>query len=226
MRRREFIVLLGGAAAWPLAALAQQQAAPLIGFLSSRSPEESAGHTAAFLEGPIYLLAETHTGIIAVGYYVGDAIVADDLDVHVRIFGQKLRHRRPEDSLCGMLDRRDANRTGRFVPQRTQRGNLAVEMRLDEHDPHLPGTGEAIFPQCHCGLRLELNLICSGRLLSPMVPSIAKPVTAGGLISYGTRLAEGWHQIGVYTGKILKGAKPADLPFIQQSEKIELVYQS
>ena len=51
MRRREFIVLLGGAAAWPLAALAQQQAAPLIGFLSSRSPEESAGHTAAFLEG-------------------------------------------------------------------------------------------------------------------------------------------------------------------------------
>jgi len=59
-----------------------------------------------------------------------------------------------------------------------------------------------------------------------MVPSIAKPVTAGGLISYGTRLAEGWHQIGVYTGKILKGAKPADLPFIQQSEKIELVYQS
>jgi len=51
MRRREFIVLLGGAATWPLAALAQQQAAPLIGFLSSRSPEESAGHTAAFLEG-------------------------------------------------------------------------------------------------------------------------------------------------------------------------------
>jgi putative ABC transport system substrate-binding protein len=48
-------------------------------------------------------------------------------------------------------------------------------------------------------------------------------VMAGGLISYGTRLAEGWHQIGVYTGKILKGANPADLPFAQQSEKIELV---
>jgi hypothetical protein len=30
-------------------------------------------------------------------------------------------------------------------------------MRLDAHDPHLPGTGEAIFPQCHCGLRLELK---------------------------------------------------------------------
>src|SRR6266568_1064952 len=47
--------------------------------------------------------------------------------------------------------------------------------------------------------------------------------TAGGLISYGTRLADGYHQLGVYTGKVLKGAKPADMPITQQSEKIELV---
>jgi putative tryptophan/tyrosine transport system substrate-binding protein len=48
-------------------------------------------------------------------------------------------------------------------------------------------------------------------------------VTSGGLISYGTRLADGYHQIGVYTGMILKGAKPVDLPIAQQSEKIELI---
>src|SRR5439155_14775901 len=51
MRRREFITVIGGAAAWPLAARAQQPAVPVVGFLSSRAPEDSEHLVAAFRRG-------------------------------------------------------------------------------------------------------------------------------------------------------------------------------
>ena len=62
----------------------------------------------------------------------------------------------------------------------------------------------------------------AARYAIPTIYTVREYVEAGGLLSYGPNLSEPWHQLGLYTGRILKGAKPGDLPVVQ-STKIELV---
>jgi putative ABC transport system substrate-binding protein len=64
--------------------------------------------------------------------------------------------------------------------------------------------------------------ILTARDRIPAIYATRDHVAVGGLMSYGPDLAEMFHQVGVYTGNILKGAKPADLPVLQ-STKFELV---
>jgi putative ABC transport system substrate-binding protein len=78
-------------------------------------------------------------------------------------------------------------------------------------------TGDGFF----ASRRVQLaNLAARDRI--PTAYSTREAVAVGGLMSYGTNVADAFHQVGVYTGRILKGAKPADLPVVQ-STKFEFV---
>ena len=299
MRRRDFVALLGGAAAaWPLAARAQQAAMPVVGFLNSQSPDAYADRLRAFRQGlkeAGYIEGEN----VAIEYRWAEnqmerlpALAAELVRRQVAVIATAGRAEfaaraatttipivfmTAEDpvrqGLVASLARPGGNLTGinffggeltakrlellrELVPQATR-----VAVLVNPNGPATEPTLRDIEPAASAiGLQIQvLSASTSGEIIAafdtfvPVRPNalfiapdpfftarrvqlvhlatrhavpaiyVARPFTdIGGLMSYGASLTDTWRQVGLYAGRILKGAKPADLPVVQ-STRFELV---
>jgi putative ABC transport system substrate-binding protein len=300
MKRRALITLVGGAAAWPLAARSQQSATQVIGFLDSRSPDAMADRLRAFRQGlkdtgyverenvaveyrwaenqldrlpeltaelvrrqvaviaalntSSALAAKAATTTIPIVFIVAEdpvrlGLVAslarpDGNLTGVNLFSGELTAKRlellremvPQAARIAVLVNpafapdtettlRDVQSAARAMGLQIQVLNASTSREIDTafatfaHErPDAVFVGIDVFFN---GRRAQLVNLAS-RHAVPATFANRDFAEIGGLMSYGSNIVDSWRQAGVYTGRILKGAKPAELPVLQAT-KFELV---
>jgi putative ABC transport system substrate-binding protein len=299
MRRREFITLIGGAAAaWPLAAQAQQSAMPVVGLLLGGSPGSDAFRVDAVRQGlkqagyiesqnvaieyrwaenqynrlpglaadlvgrqvevmvavgnAAAVTAKASTATIPIVFEIGDDPVKYGLVTSlarpggnvtgVTFLGGELTEKQlevlhetvPKAAVIGYLENptnpnADTVRKNVQAAADTLGRKLVVAKAVVESD--IEPAFAMLMQQRIGGLVVRSDVLFNGRpeqLVAlaarhalPAIYPLREFVTAGGLMSYGASLRDALRQVGVYTGRILKGEKPSDLP-VQQAAKVEL----
>ena len=134
----------------------------------------------------------------------------------------------PSDAIRAEAVRNDLEAAVRTMGLQLQILNASSSREIDAAFAALAGErADALFvgPDAFFNTRRVQLANLAAHHSIPTAFAVREYVEAGGLMSYGTSVADMYRQVGVYTGKILKGAKPADLPVLQ-STKLELVINS
>jgi putative ABC transport system substrate-binding protein len=294
--RREFVATLVGATAWPLAARAQQPAMPLIGFLSSRSPEDSAHLVPVFAAGlgeggyvegqnlaiefrwargrydllpamaaelvsrrvavlttaggePSALAAKRATSTIPIVFGVGgDPVALGLVESFSRPGGNAtgvtlltnlmepkrlglLRELAPGVPLVGVLlnpkfapasrQLQQVEEAARSIHQRILVAKASTDEELETAFAALTSEGVGallVTADPYFDTRRDQIVGFAARQRLPAIYQFREYAVAGGLLSYGVSITDAYRNYGVYTAKILKGAKPADLPVLQPTK--------
>ena len=131
----------------------------------------------------------------------------------------------PANSANAQITLREVEAAGRAMGLQLQIFNASTSREIDaafaafgRERPDAVFVGQDAF---FVGRRLQLANWAARHAL-PMTSGSREICEVGGLMSYGTNIVYTYRQMGVYVGRILKGAKPADLP-VEQSTKFELV---
>jgi putative ABC transport system substrate-binding protein len=131
----------------------------------------------------------------------------------------------PTDAASGATELRDVEVAARALGLQIRIFNAGTAREIDAAFASLVNdrpdvlfvTSQPFFTSRRFQLALQ-----AARHSIPATYGVRENAEVGGLMSYGTSLLDGWRQIGAYTGRVLMGAKPADLPVVQAS-KFELV---
>ena len=199
MRRRDFITMLGGAAAWPPAVYAQQPPVPVIGFVHVGSAK-ALGH----------LVTGFRQGLKETGYIEGQNVA-----IELR-WADGQTSRLPE-MVADLLRRHGAVLVTGGGEAPVEQLDDAFAAIVKEKPDALLILADRVF--LHNRKRM-MEFATQQRL--PSVNAYRELVEAGGLMSYGPSYEDLHRRAAVYVDKILKGAKPADLP-VQQPTKFEFV---
>jgi putative ABC transport system substrate-binding protein len=250
MKRRAFIAALGSAAATPFAARAQQQAMPVIGFLDSRSSDGMTSRLAAFRQGlakaasttiPIVFLVggdPTQLGLVTnlarpSGNLTGINMLSNELEAkRLQLLHQLVPKAQRIAVLVDPGSVTNAETTLQAVGAAARTIGLQLQVLKattareiedgfawsERQKPDALFVGATAFLNIR---RVQLVQLAAFHRL-PATYGQREAAEIGGLMAYGPSILEGYRQWGIYAGRVLKGAKPGDLPVVQLT-KFELV---